>query len=779
MTPGLADAFSRVGEQEKLPLMVVLAPQVDLDGVHDRFFRGREVPLAETYGVYRDTLAAASHQAFQSIQSSLDILERNGMIANVQPLWIGNLFTVNATRAGAELIANFETVLDVGLDEMISLLEPVETHSAAGEMLATESALNDMNAPAAWATGALGDGSIVGVVGQPFGPIQPALAERSVGAELLIASTYCDQAAQLMLGCAVGCDKQKGDTIGVAPNAHYRLMSLTCGAEPKVSDVLRAIERSLGSTGEDTPDVILQAWETGDSCSSALPEGAWRAFANVEQLGSILVWAAGDHGELGRGSIALPAARAEQNQTFFSVGAVTQNGATSDPQSSRGPSPCDRKSIKPELTAIGGLSRSVSNNGYVNARGSVVAAGYVAGTLALMRQVNPELSAQAAKIALELSARDLGVTGEDHEFGFGLLDVAAAVEHAAASSKTGTISGAIRYGGEYLPGARVFLVSAEGSYVATTNAEGKFRFFQIPENRSFALYAARFGYQDYIAPDSVSVGMRQEKSVTIQLEGGIADDAEVDRGFVLGVPGDDAIAGVWTRAVPVPSSESGQPVQVGEDATSYGSLCFVTGNGASPDEPAASHDVDGGRTTLRSPMFRLGNLSDSKLTFSYAYSNDRGPQKGGDFFRAQISNDGGATWTNLVQTSVSTNGWQKVELKLEDFIEPTDQMILQFVAEDFAPPSLVEAAVDDVHIDGKKEAPEPPKNLALTPTETGVQLTWGSSEGASAYNVYMSGNQAHVYGSENLFKVVSDTALFVPFDQIPYERFYFQVTAVK
>lgn len=781
ITPGLSAAFAQTGEQEMLPVIISLSVQVDLKGVHERWFQNLETPLAERHDRLRDTLVAASQLAQDAVRASFTILERNGMVSDVQPLWIANLLTADATRAGAELIANFETVMEVGLDEEIRLLEPAAISRSEPKLLSTESALKTMRAPEAWARDVTGQGVTVAVVGTPFLSSLPSLTGRMSGNETSLASSSCGDAAALMLGCAVGVDGEKGDTIGVAPQAQWRLLPIICGKTPHVSDVINQLQSAHNASYAEAPDVIVQAWEVGDSCSSGLPQAAWQAFANIEQLGSILIWAAGDHGSEGRGSVRLPAGNSSEDLTFFAVGNIDATSGTLklDPSSSRGPSPCDRKSIKPELSAIGAGVRSAGREDYVMASGSLCAAGYVAGACALMRQVNPEITPTAAKIALQLSAQDQGVTGEDYEFGYGALDIAAAVEHAASSSKTGTISGEIRYGGDHIAGARVFLVSNSGSYTAVSNSEGKFRFGQIPADQKLALFVARFGYRDFVAPESVYVAQRTEFSVRVELERGLADDVEVDRGFIFGVNDDNATSGIWTRAIPVGSTENGTAVQVSEDATAYGSFCFVTGNGATESDAPASHDVDGGRTTLRSPVFRLDNLSEPKLKFSYAYSNDRGQQKGGDFLRVQISNDGGESWTNLIQTSVSTDGWQEVQFKLDDFIAPTAQMVLQFVAEDNAPPSLVEAAIDDIFIEGRPDAPEPPKNLSLTPSELGVQLTWNASVGASSYKLYMAGEPGHVFAPENYFTQVPDTFLFIPFDQIPYERFYFQVTAVK
>ena len=137
-------------------------------------------------------------------------------------------------------------------------------------------------------------------------------------------------------------------------------------------------------------------------------------------------------------------------------------------------------------------------------------------------------------------------------------------------------------------------------------------------------------------------------------------------------------------------------MQPGADALLLGRFCFVTGNAASDTADPKSADVDGGRTTLRSPLFNLSELASPELHFTYWYSNDRGSNAGSDFFRVQISSDGGVSWVNLINTAASTDHWKPVTVRVPDFVTPTDRMLLQFVAEDGGPGSLVEAAVDDI-----------------------------------------------------------------------------------
>jgi len=67
---------------------------------------------------------------------------------------------------------------------------------------------------------------------------------------------------------------------------------------------------------------------------------------------------------------------------------------------------------------------------YVFANGTSMAAPHVAAVAALVLAANPSLSASDIRDVLETTARDLGSTGRDDDFGHGLVDAAAAVGEA-------------------------------------------------------------------------------------------------------------------------------------------------------------------------------------------------------------------------------------------------------------------------------------------------------------------------------------------------------------
>ena len=123
------------------------------------------------------------------------------------------------------------------------------------------------------------------------------------------------------------------------------------------------------------------------------------------------------------------------------------------------------------------------------------------------------------------------------------------------------------------------------------------------------------------------------------------DDAEIDRGWTLGAPGDNAVTGQWIRAIPAgtstgrvapaaplprhsrgfpslagqhlePAEGTGAPgdVQPFDDNTPFpGDKCFVTGNGTTGQIGEA--DVDGGITTLTSPILNLAGVTDPRVVY--------------------------------------------------------------------------------------------------------------------------------------------------------------------
>jgi hypothetical protein len=175
------------------------------------------------------------------------------------------------------------------------------------------------------------------------------------------------------------------------------------------------------------------------------------------------------------------------------------------------------------------------------------------------------------------------------------------------------------------------------------------------------------------------------------------DDMETDQGWTVGASDDTAISGIWTRNVPQYT-----PAQPGADHTpDPGTMCWVTDYHAGAN--LGDRDVDGGKTTLISPVFDLGSLGYERARISYWrwYSNDKGSDPG------DLSYDGGYSWENVETVGPAGpetwGGWF-----YHEFYALTGgfgQLRLRFVAEDAGPASVVEAAVDDVRVEGLSCAP--------------------------------------------------------------------------
>lgn len=177
---------------------------------------------------------------------------------------------------------------------------------------------------------------------------------------------------------------------------------------------------------------------------------------------------------------------------------------------------------------------------------------------------------------------------------------------------------------------------------------------------------------------------------------------ETDPGWTIGAPGDNATTGIWLLANPVGTGAS-TPVQPEEDHTpGSASQCFVTGNGMISGPPG-EQDVDGGRTTLTTSVFDAtggGTLYSPIIEYYKWYTNDQGSAPATDLWRVDLSNDGGANWVPVENTLFGRLNWMRVAFRIEDYLPPTANMKMRFIAADEGEGSIVEALIDDFRLLG-------------------------------------------------------------------------------
>ncbi|MEZ4386747.1 MAG: FlgD immunoglobulin-like domain containing protein [Candidatus Krumholzibacteriia bacterium] len=177
------------------------------------------------------------------------------------------------------------------------------------------------------------------------------------------------------------------------------------------------------------------------------------------------------------------------------------------------------------------------------------------------------------------------------------------------------------------------------------------------------------------------------------------DQMETATGWTAGAPDDNASTGLWARGIPQATNSGGTPVQLGADHTpAPGVACWVTDPLAGASVGAG--DVDGGKTTLFSPVFDLTGGSDISIRYWRYYTNDVGNAPNQDYWDVDISNDGGQTWTSVEHTLLSDATWQLVTFDLDQYFATPGLVQLRFVADDSGDGSLVEAMVDDFSLVG-------------------------------------------------------------------------------
>ena len=171
------------------------------------------------------------------------------------------------------------------------------------------------------------------------------------------------------------------------------------------------------------------------------------------------------------------------------------------------------------------------------------------------------------------------------------------------------------------------------------------------------------------------------------------DNMESNTGWTVGAGTDTATTGIWNRMDP-----QGTAAQPENDHTAAGTDCWVTDGVAG--ESLGSNDIDGGATTLTSPMLDAIIVGDeAQLVYYRWYSNDQGGSANEDSMLVEISNDNGNSWQILETVTENTGQWTEKRFRIADTFVATDQMRIRFVASDHFSGSIVEAGIDDLRIE--------------------------------------------------------------------------------
>jgi Zn-dependent metalloprotease len=182
-----------------------------------------------------------------------------------------------------------------------------------------------------------------------------------------------------------------------------------------------------------------------------------------------------------------------------------------------------------------------------------------------------------------------------------------------------------------------------------------------------------------------------------QLSDQFSDSLEHASGWTIGAPDDDATTGVWERVDPIGTyadSDPNYPYQPEDDHTpAPGIYCYITGQQPSGNPDNGANDVDGGVTSLTTPVYDMSGYENAIIEYFRWFTTSRNVD---DTFLVQISGDGGTTWQPVELLTTTENYWKRSRFLVSQLLTQRNQVRLRFSAADRGTGSIVEGGIDDV-----------------------------------------------------------------------------------
>jgi subtilase family serine protease/subtilisin family serine protease len=427
LDPALETRLSAAGPSEKIRIIVEMKEQARPRDLIRALPKGaRKAKLKALLAGLKDK--ARRRQA--GIEAELAREQTMGAAERVVPFWVFNGLALRANPGLIRRLAARDDVLEVRLDQEIPPPpRPAEASAPSGP---TEWNIAHIRAPEVWALDPAynGQGTVVGSFDTGVDLAHPELFERYRGNHAI---SWFDPYGEHSLptdfnghgthtiATAVG-GSAGGSAIGVAPGAKWIAAKAWADNGVGLASAFHSIFEwflAPGGDPDNAPDVVNNSWAfVAAGCNSEfVPDiEAWRA-AEI-----FPAFAAGNAGP-SAGSVRSPGAYAES----FAVGATDVFDEVAS-FSSRGPSPCTALD-KPDLAAPGAAIHSaLPGNSYGVLSGTSMATPHVAGAVAVLRSIKPDMTVEDLAIALTLGATDIAQPGPDHDSGAGRLDLLTSAE---------------------------------------------------------------------------------------------------------------------------------------------------------------------------------------------------------------------------------------------------------------------------------------------------------------------------------------------------------------
>ncbi len=447
--PLLAKRLERAAPEERVMVFVHLAAQVDLPATTAWLDR-MDATRAHRNRVVVGELKALASRTQPAVRAWLEAQRDDGHVGRIVPFWIFNGFAVEATTAVVRGLAWRDDVGAIryagGAFATDDLIRPVAIEPALNynPYDAPESGLLECRADALWALGITGAGRIVANIDTGVDGNHPALASRWRGNAPGVPwqAAWHDPTNNTTtpnptrgshgthtMGTVCGNDGGSNQ-IGMAYGAQWiasNVLNAPGGRANRNVLYNQAIQWCADpdgnpGTASDVPDAVCNSWGVRDPNNGVpLCSPVFDASIDAAEAATVVVvFAAGNEGSTGP---RVPADRIASDTNVFAIGSLDPGSTGVSSFSSRGPSPCDNLTIKPEVSARGGSVRSsVPNGGYSSFSGTSMATPHVTGAVALLREAYPEVTVDRVKRILMQTADDIGAAGEDNQSGWGRIN---------------------------------------------------------------------------------------------------------------------------------------------------------------------------------------------------------------------------------------------------------------------------------------------------------------------------------------------------------------------
>jgi hypothetical protein len=276
--------------------------------------------------------------------------------------------------------------------------------------------------------------------------------------------------------------------VGVGPAIDLYAVQISRGTRIRLSDILEGINWCIGTLSDSNPDNNIQVMSMsyGGGYSSAEASALKAAY----EAGIVLVSSAGN---ASGGAVSYPAAL----DWVIAVSAVDKDDQIAS-FSSTGPDV--------ELAAPGVSIYSTYKGGsYAALSGTSMACPHVSGVAALYIASNPGSTPEQVRLALQTSAEDLGATGKDNLYGYGLVDAENAVlgttnGNNLAPPATGAIDGTVTVAGTDPPQPIAGATVTADGYTTMTASDGTYTLAGLPVD-SYTVTASATGYESQSITD--------------------------------------------------------------------------------------------------------------------------------------------------------------------------------------------------------------------------------------------------------------------------------------